>query len=37
MTVIEERIEEERERAQLMRRDMECECPDTSCPVEHES
>ncbi len=37
MTQIEERIEEERERAQLMRRDMECECPDRSCPVEHES
>lgn len=37
MTEIEERIEIERERAQLLRRDLACECPDASCPVAHES
>ena len=35
MTEIEERIEEERERADLLRKEFDCECPDT-CPVEHE-
>jgi hypothetical protein len=37
MTEIEERIEEERERAELMRKEFDCECPDSRCPVEHES
>lgn len=37
MTEIEERIEEERERSELMRREFDCECPDSLCPVEHES
>ncbi len=37
MTEIEEHIEEERERAELMRKQADCECPDTSCQVEHES
>lgn len=37
MTEIEERIEEERERAELMRKEFDCECPDSQCPVEHES
>lgn len=34
---IEERIEAEKERATLMRRELACECPDRSCPVAHES
>ena len=34
---IEERIESQRESAQLMRKAMECECPDTACTVAHES
>ena len=37
VTEIEERIESQRESAQLMRKAMDCECPDTSCPVAHES
>lgn len=37
VTEIEERIETQRESAQLMRRAMECECPDSSCTVAHES
>ena len=37
MTEIEERIESQRESAQLMRNAMDCECPDNSCPVAHES
>ena len=34
---IEERIESQRESAQLMRKAMDCECPDIACPVAHES
>ena len=37
MTEIEERIETQRENAQLMRNALDCECPDSSCPVAHES
>lgn len=37
MTEIEDRIESQRESALLMRKAMDCECPDTSCPVAHES
>lgn len=37
MTEIEERIEEQRDRAELMRKELDCECPDSECPVEHES
>lgn len=37
MTELEERIEEQRERAALMREQADCECPDRDCPVEHES
>ena len=37
MTKIEERIQEERERSKLLRKELACECPDTSCPVEHET
>lgn len=37
MQEIEERIEEQRERAAFMRKQADCECPDTECPVEHES
>ena len=37
MTEIEERIESQKENAALMRSAMECECPDKSCQVAHES
>jgi len=37
VTEIEERIESQRESAALMRQALECECPDKSCPVAHES
>lgn len=37
VTEIEERIETQRESAQLMAKAMECECPDTACTVAHES
>ena len=37
VTEIEERIETQRESARLMAKAMECECPDTSCTVAHES
>jgi len=37
VTEIEERIETQRERSEIMRREFACECPDKSCPVEHES
>jgi hypothetical protein len=37
VTEIEERIESQRESAQLMRKAMDCECPDTACTVAHES
>ncbi len=37
MTEIEERIEDQRDHARLLRKQLECECPDASCPVEHES
>ena len=37
VTEIEERIETQRESAQLMQKAMDCECPDSSCPVAHES
>ncbi len=37
MTEIEERIDEQRERAQQLQRNLDCECPDSSCQVAHES
>jgi len=37
MTEIEERIESERERARLLQRELECECPDAACPVDHDN
>ena len=37
VTEIEERIQTQRESAEIMRRQLACECPDRSCPVEHES
>lgn len=37
MTELEERIDTERERTALMREQLRCECPDSSCPVAHES
>jgi hypothetical protein len=37
MTEIEERIETQKQSAQLMRNALDCECPDSSCPVAHES
>ena len=37
VTEIEERIESQKESAALMRQALECECPDKSCPVAHES
>jgi hypothetical protein len=37
MTEIEERIDEQRVRAELLRKNLECECPDSDCMVEHES
>ena len=37
VTEIEERIESQKESAELMRKALECECPDSSCPVAHES
>ena len=37
MTEIEERIEDQRDHARLLQRQLDCECPDASCPVEHES
>ena len=37
MTEIEERIESQKEQAQLLAKQMRCECPSTDCEVEHES
>ena len=37
MTEIEERIEEQKTRGQLLQKQLECECPSTDCLVEHES
>ena len=37
MTEIEERIESQKQSAELMRRALDCECPDKSCTVAHES
>jgi hypothetical protein len=37
MIELEERIETEKEQSKLRQKQMECECPDTSCPVAHES
>ena len=37
VTEIEQRIESQKESAALMRKALDCECPDTSCPVAHES
>jgi hypothetical protein len=34
---LDERIENEREQSKLLQKQMECECPDNSCPVAHES
>ena len=37
VTEIEERIESQRQGAVLMQQAMDCECPDKSCQVAHES
>jgi len=37
VTEIEERIESQKQSAALMRKALDCECPDKSCPVAHES
>ncbi len=37
MTEIEERIQDQRDQARLLRKQFDCECPDPDCPVEHES
>lgn len=37
VTEIEERIESQKQSAVLMQKAMDCECPDKSCPVAHES
>ena len=37
VTEIEERIESQKESSALMRKALDCECPDSSCPVAHES
>jgi len=37
MTEIEERIEDQKRQARLLQKQLECECPDTRCNVEHES
>jgi hypothetical protein len=37
MIELDERIENEKEQSKLLKKQMECECPDTSCPVAHES
>jgi len=37
MTEIEERIEDQKQRAELLEKQMRCECPSTDCQVEHES
>jgi hypothetical protein len=37
MIELEQRIESQKEHAKLMLKALECECPDTSCPVAHES
>jgi len=37
MTEIEERIEDQKTQATLLRKRLECECPSTDCQVEHES
>lgn len=37
VTEIEERIESQKQSAELMRKALDCECPDKSCQVAHES
>ena len=37
VTEIEERIELQREQTKILQEQMQCECPDASCPVAHES
>jgi hypothetical protein len=37
MIELEERIETEKEQSRLLQKQLECECPDTSCQVAHES
>jgi hypothetical protein len=37
MIELDERIENEKEQSKLLQKQMECECPDSSCPVAHES
>ena len=37
VTEIEERIESQKESSALMRKALDCECPDKSCQVAHES
>ena len=37
VTEIEERIESQKESSALLRKALECECPDKSCQVAHES
>ena len=37
MTELEERIELQKEQRAILQKQMECECPDQSCQVAHES
>ena len=37
MIELDERIENAKEQSKLLKKQMECECPDSSCPVAHES
>jgi hypothetical protein len=37
MIELEERIDTEKEQSKLLRKQLECECPDNSCQVAHES
>ena len=37
MTEIEERIEDQKQHSALLQKQLQCECPDTSCQVAHES
>jgi hypothetical protein len=37
MIELEERIETEKEQSMLLKKQLECECPDSSCQVAHES
>jgi len=37
VTEIEERIELQRAQTKILQEQLQCECPDQSCPVAHES